>query len=113
MTGYGLNLMMYDLRRPENRDAIRADLAGYLARYDLTPAEKQLVVDGDWQGCVDAGASVYVLTKIGAALDISLLHMGAQMRGETFGEFGEFVKAQNASAAEHALMPGSGGGERG
>lgn len=113
MSAYALNLMLYDLRRPENRDAIKADLPGYLDRYDLTPQEKQLVVDGDWQGCVEAGASVYVLTKLGAALDISLLHMGAQMRGQTHPEFLEFVKQQNARVAEHALMPGTGGGERG
>lgn len=113
MSAYALNLMMYDLRRPENRAAIKADLPAYLDRYDLTPAERQLVIDGDWQGCVDAGASIYVLTKIGAALGISLLQMGAQMRGESFPQFQDFLAAQNARVAEHAMLPRAGGGDRG
>ncbi|MGH8893124.1 MAG: hypothetical protein ACRDWY_07430 [Actinomycetes bacterium] len=113
MTAYALNLMMYDLRRPENRAAAKADLDAYLNRYELTDPEKGLVTEGDWQGCVDAGASVYVLTKIGATLDVSLLEMGAQMRGGSLPDLHQFVREQNASVGVHALLPGTGGGERG
>lgn len=117
MSAYELNRMMYDLRRPENREALKADLESYLARYGITEPEKQLVRDGDWQGLVEAGVSVYVLTKIGAALDVSLLQMGAQMRGESLPDFLDFIRRQNERVAAFALLTGSGagsgGGERG
>lgn len=113
MTAYALNLMMYDLREPENRQSAQFDLPGYVGRYDLSDAEKRVVLDSDWQGCIDAGASVYVLTKVGATLDVSLLHMGAQMRGQAYSEFLEFVQEQNQRVARFALVPGSGGGDRG
>lgn len=113
MSAYALNLMMYDLRKPENRQLAQQNLRGYLDRYDLTETEKQPVLDGDWQGCIEAGVSVYVLTKMGATVDISLLQMGAQMRGETFPQFLDMLREQNERVATHALLSGSGGGERG
>lgn len=113
MSAYGLNRMMYDLRSPENREALRADLEAYLDRYDITEPEKQLVRSGDWQGLVEAGASIYVLTKIGAALDVSLLQMGAQMRDQALPGFLDFLRQQNERVAAFALLPGSEGGGRG
>jgi protocatechuate 4,5-dioxygenase, alpha chain len=113
VNAYAFNRMMYDLREPANRELARRDLPAYLGRYDLTDEQKRLVLEGDWQGCVDAGASVYVLTKLGAALDVSLLHMGAQMRGQSYQEFMETLRAQNERLGPHALLPGTGGGERG
>lgn len=105
MSAYELNRLMYDLREPANRDAIQSDLDGYLARYDLTEDEKDLVREGDWQGLVDHGVSVYVLTKIGAAIDVSLYEMGASMRGESMNEFWAFVAEQNERNADHAILP--------
>lgn len=105
MSSYELNRLMYDLREPHNRDAIRSDMDSYLDRYDLEEQEKQLVRDGDWQGLVDVGVSVYVLTKIGAALDVSLYEMGASMRGMSIDEFWAFVAEQNEQTQHHAILP--------
>lgn len=105
MSAYELNRLMYDLREPANRDAITSDLDGYLDRYDVTEDEKQLVRDGDWQGLVDVGVSVYVLTKIGAALGISLYEMGASMRGMTMDEFWQYIAEQNDKHSHHAILP--------
>ncbi len=105
MSSYELNRLMYDLREPDNRDALRSDLDAYLDRYDLTEDEKQLVRDGEWQGLVDHGVSVYVLTKIGAVIDVSLYEMGASMRGQSMDEFWTFVAEQNERNAEHTILP--------
>lgn len=105
MSAYELNRLMYDLRKAENREAIRTDLDAYLDRYDVTEDEKQLVRDGDWQGLVDLGVSVYVLTKIGAALDVSLYEMGASMRGESMEEFWAFIADQNEKYHNYAILP--------
>lgn len=111
MSAYALNRMMYDLRLPAARTAIQQDLERYLSGYDLTSAEQELVRRRDWQGLVEAGASVYVLTKIGAALDVSLLDMGAAMRGMTSAEFARFVARQNERVASYALAPTTGGSD--
>lgn len=105
MSAYELNRLMYDLREPASREAIRADLDAYLGRYDLEENEAQLVRDGNWQGLVDAGVSIYVLTKIGAALDVSLYEMGAGMRGMSMDEFWSFIAEQNARNESHIILP--------
>lgn len=109
MRGYWLNQAFNDLNQPECRAALHADLDGYLARYPLTDEERRLVAAGDWQGCIDAGASVYTLTKLGAATGVSLLAMGAQMRGQTVEEFFAFLAEQNETGAPFQLVPAVGG----
>lgn len=111
--GYWLNQAFNDLRLPESREAFKASIDDYLDRYPLTEKEKQLVRNGDWGGCIQAGASVYTLTKLGATTDVSLLTMGAQMRGESMEEFRVFLTEQNERLARFELLPGSGGGQRG
>lgn len=105
MSAYELNRMMYDLREPANRDVFTASLDLYLSRYDVTDAEKDLVRNHDWQGLVDAGVSIYVLTKIGAVLGISLYSMGATMRGVEMEDFWSYVREQNERNATHAVLP--------
>ena len=105
MKGYWLNQAFNDLNKPECREALQADAEAYWARYPLSDRERQLVRDGDWQGCLEAGASVYTLTKLGAAAGISLLAMGAQMRGQTMAELTDFLTAQNEAGAAYQLLP--------
>lgn len=101
--GYWLNQAFNALRDPAARARWRDDLEAYLAEFPLTDAERQLVLDGDWAGCIDAGASVYTLTKVGATADVSLLYMGAQMRGQTMAEFTAFLTEQNERMAQSAI----------
>lgn len=105
MSAYEMNRLMYDLREPESRASLLAGLDAHMDRYDLTDDERSLLVDQDWQGLVDHGVSIYVLTKIGAVLGINLLEMGASMRGMTPDEFSSFVADQNRKIASHAIVP--------
>ncbi|MGH9303253.1 MAG: hypothetical protein ACRDZ5_02450 [Acidimicrobiales bacterium] len=113
MSAYELNRMMYDLRDPANRETMTRDPGRHLGAYELTAAERDLIQGRDWQGLIEAGVSVYVLTKLGAVLGVSLLEMGAQMRGESFAEFEQFIAAQNERSALHARLPDATGGHRG
>lgn len=105
MSAYELNRLMYDLREPSNREAFNHSLEEYLDRYNVTEQEKALVRNHDWQGLVDVGVSIYVLTKIGAVLDVSLYAMGATMRGDEMDDFWSFVREQNARNADYAMLP--------
>lgn len=103
MQGYWLNRAFNELRDPQARERWKSDLAAYLDDFPLTERERRLVVDGDWPGCIEAGASVYTLTKVGATTGVSLLQMGAQMRGQTMEEFTAFLAAQNEQVSGSAI----------
>ena len=85
--GYRLNRMLYELRRPERRAALQADPEAFYRSYDLSDEEIRLLLARDWQGLIEAGANIYFLMKLGAALGEHLFQMGAQMRGEPFDSF--------------------------
>lgn len=103
MRGYWLNKAFNELRDPDARRRWQSDLEAYLGEFPLSEQERQLVRDGDWGGCIDAGASVYTLTKVGATTGVSLLQMGAQMRGQTMGQFTEFLADQNERMSRFAI----------
>jgi protocatechuate 4,5-dioxygenase alpha chain len=115
VSAYELNRMMYDLRLPEHREAIRKDPEAYYRRYDLTEEEIRLLLRHDWNGVNRAGGNIYVMTKLGAALDVSLLDMGAQMRGMDMQQFQQWVAQQGERAAPYKILPDGeeGGGSNG
>jgi protocatechuate 4,5-dioxygenase alpha chain len=106
---YEISRLLYDLRRPSNREAFRADAEAYCRRYAIGERGLRLLMNRDWQGLVDAGVSVYLLTKLGAAIGVSLPEMGAAMRGVTFEEFRRFIEEQNRRNRIHAVLPGGAG----
>ncbi|MGH7914653.1 MAG: hypothetical protein ACREPW_08390 [Candidatus Binataceae bacterium] len=109
---YEISRLLYDLRNSANRDAIRADAQAYYRRYAIGDHKMRLLMDRDWQGLVDAGVTVYLLTKLGAALGVSLLEMGATMRGMSIEEFQRFIGEQNKRNRALALLPGEAQPER-
>jgi len=102
---YEISRLLYDLRNPANREAVRVDPLAYFARYAIGERGTHLLMNRDWQGLVDAGVTVYLLTKLGAALGVSLLEMGAAMRGMSNEEFRRFIEEQNKRNRPLALLP--------
>jgi protocatechuate 4,5-dioxygenase alpha subunit len=103
MRAYWLNRAFNALNDPANRTRWQEDRAAYLDDFPLSDADRKLVLDGDWPGCVDAGASIYTLTKVGATTGESLLQMGAQMRGQDIDAFWTFVREQNERNNEYII----------
>jgi protocatechuate 4,5-dioxygenase alpha chain len=85
--GYRLNKMCGSLCDPQNRAAFKRDEEGYMARFALSEAEKDLVRKRDFAGMIQAGMNIYFMLKIGSVTGNSLYKMGAQMRGESYEEF--------------------------
>ena len=102
---YEISRLLYDLRNPANREAFRADQQAYYRRYAIGERGMRLLMDRDWQGPVDAGVTVYLLTKLGAVLGVSLLEMGAAMRRMSIDEFQRFIGEQNQRNRAFALLP--------
>jgi protocatechuate 4,5-dioxygenase alpha chain len=85
--GYRLNKLCGSLCSPANRAAFRQDEEGYMQRFGLSQAEKELVRKRDFAGLIAAGTNIYFMLKIGAVTGNSLYRMGAQMRGESYEQF--------------------------
>ena len=98
--GYRINKLAMSLTDPENRERFKADERGYMQAFGFTEHEMDLVERRDWAGLVDAGGSIYLLIKIGGAVGQNLLHMGAQMRGESFEEFMKTRPGPSGAAVE-------------
>jgi protocatechuate 4,5-dioxygenase alpha subunit len=103
---YEISRLLYGLRDPANREAVRTDPQAYYRRYAIDDRGMRLLMDRDWQGLVDAGVTVYLLTKLGAALGVSLLEMGAAMRGMSNEEFRRFIEEQNKRNRALAVLSG-------
>ena len=85
--GYRLNKLCGSLCDPKNRDAFRQDEEVYLAKYNLSAAEKDLIRKRDFAGMIHAGMNIYWMLKMGSVTGNSLYRMGAQMRGESDEQF--------------------------
>ena len=102
---YQLNRMMYDLRQEENRQALKADEDSYYRRYGLGTDLVAKLRARDWKALNEAGASIYVMTKLGAAVGVNLYQMGAQMKGMSWEQFQGWIAQQEQAAATYALLP--------
>jgi protocatechuate 4,5-dioxygenase alpha chain len=85
--GLRLNKLCGSLCSPENRAAFKRDEEAYMAKFDLSEEEKNLIRKRDFAGLIHAGLNIYWMLKLGSVTGNSLYRMGAQMRGETYEEF--------------------------
>jgi len=100
---YEISRMLYSLRDPTSRETCRANPEAYYRHFSLDEAELRLLLEHNWQGLVDAGVSIYLLTKLGATLDVDLLGVGASMRGMSRVEFLHLVKEQGERNQKYTI----------
>ena len=62
--GYWLNQFCMSLMKAENREAFKQDERAYLDRFAMTEAQKQAVLDRDYNKALDEGGNIYFLAKI-------------------------------------------------
>jgi hypothetical protein len=105
VSAYDISRLLYSLKAPQHREAYRADPEAYYRQYALAPEEQALLREPNWQGLIDAGVSIYLLTKLMATLGVDLLDIGAAMRGLTRDAFLLFLKEQAAQNRRYALLP--------
>jgi protocatechuate 4,5-dioxygenase alpha subunit len=84
---YALNKMANTLSTPDKRVRFQADEAGYMRELGCSDQQIDLVARRDWKGMMEAGASIYLLLKIGAAVGAPLPEIGAHTAGITLAEF--------------------------
>jgi len=79
--GYHLNMFCMSLMKPDNRAAFKADEAGCVARFPMSAAQRQAVLDRDYNRMIALGGNIYFLAKIGATDGFSFQNLAAKMSG--------------------------------
>jgi protocatechuate 4,5-dioxygenase alpha chain len=79
--GFYLNEFCMSLMKPENRERFKADERAYLDEWPMTEAQKQAVLDRDYNKMLDEGGNIYFLAKIFATDGLSYLQAVSTMTG--------------------------------
>lgn len=79
--GYWLNQFCISLRLEPNRQALRDDPEGYMARFAMTEDQKQAVRDRAWNRMLELGGNIYYTAKLAAFDGITFQDLAAQMTG--------------------------------
>ena len=89
--GYHLNMFCMSLMKAANREAFKADERAYLDRYRMTEAQKQAVLDRDWNGMIALGGNIYFTAKIAATDGLSFRQIAATMSGVSEAEYAQMM----------------------
>jgi protocatechuate 4,5-dioxygenase alpha subunit len=103
MSLYELSRACYDLRDEARRQQFRTGPETYAGGYNLTPREREMLLQLDWRALAESGVSIYVLTKLGAAGKVEFLELEGAMRGMSKQEFVDFLKRQAEQNKAFAL----------
>ncbi len=91
-SGYHLNQFLYTLMKDSNRKAFLADERAYLAGFKLTDAQRQAVLERNWNRLLELGGVVYALAKLAFTDGKSYQYMASQMTGMTEQEYVEMMQ---------------------
>jgi protocatechuate 4,5-dioxygenase, alpha chain len=81
--GYPINSFCMSLMKDENRKAFKADEAGYIKQFHMTPDQEKAVLTRDYNRMLELGANIYFTAKLGATDGHSFQHLAAVMTGNT------------------------------
>jgi protocatechuate 4,5-dioxygenase alpha chain len=89
--GYGINMFCMSLMKDENRKAFKADEAGYLKTFRLTPEQTDAILKRDYNRMLELGGNIYFTAKLGATDGHSFRHLAATMTGATQDDYADMM----------------------
>src|SRR3954449_8923625 len=95
--GYGINMFCMSLMKEENRKAFKANEAGYLKKFPLTPEQTDAVLKRDYNRMLELGGNIYFTAKLGATDGHSFRHLAATMTGSTQEDYAAMMLAGGRS----------------
>jgi protocatechuate 4,5-dioxygenase, alpha chain len=95
--GYGINMFCMSLMKDANRKAFKADEAGYLKQYPLTPEQTDAILKRDYNRMLELGGNIYFTAKLGATDGHSFRHLAAVMTGSTQEDYAAMMLAGGRS----------------
>lgn len=109
--GFELNQFCMSLRTPENRDRFHKDERAYLDEWKMTEAQKQAVLDRDFNAMLKLGGNVYFLSKIFASDGLSYVQAVSTMTDMTVTEYQEMMLAGGRNIEGWRSKSEQGGGK--
>ena len=95
--GYGINMFCMSLLKDANRKAFKADEAGYLKKYKLSPEQTDAILKREWNRMLELGGNIYFTSKLGATDGLSFQQLAAKMTGCTQQEYADMMLAGGRS----------------
>ncbi len=89
--GFPLNQFCMSLMKPENRQRFKVGERAYLDEWPLTEAQKQAVLDRDYNAMLELGGNIYFLAKIFATDGLSYLQAVSTMTGMTVDDYQQMM----------------------
>jgi protocatechuate 4,5-dioxygenase alpha chain len=99
LSGFYLNEFCMSLMKPENRERFKADERAYLDEWPMTEAQKQAVLDRDYNAMLDLGGNIYFLAKIFATDGLSYLQAVSTMTGMNIDDYQQMMLSGGRSPA--------------
>lgn len=95
--GYWLNQFCMSLMKAENRERFKADERAYLDEWPMTEAQKQAILNRDYNAALDEGGNIYFLSKIFSTDGKSFLEAAGSMTGLSVEEYQAMMLAGGRS----------------
>jgi protocatechuate 4,5-dioxygenase alpha chain len=89
--GYWLNMFCMSLMKAENRDAFKKDERAYLAKFPMNEAQRDAILNRDWNAMIRLGGNIYYTSKLGATDGLSFQNIAAIMTGKTQEEYADMM----------------------
>jgi protocatechuate 4,5-dioxygenase alpha chain len=89
--GYHLNMFCMSLRHADNREAFRANEAGYLENFPMTPGQREAVLGRCWNEMLRLGGNIYYTAKLAANDGITFQDLAAAMTGMSRDEYRQMM----------------------
>ncbi len=95
--GYQLNQFAMSLMKAENRERWKADERAYLEDWKLSDAQKQALLDRDYNRLLDLGGNIYFLAKVFSTDGQSFLQAVSTMSGMSLEDYSAMMIAGGRS----------------
>ncbi len=105
--GYPINSFCMSLMKDENRKAFKADEAGYIKQFHMTPDQEKAILTRDYNRMLELGANIYFTAKLGATDGHSFQHLAAVMTGNTQQAYADMMLAGGRSVENNRSRTGS------
>jgi protocatechuate 4,5-dioxygenase alpha chain len=89
--GYHLNQFCMSLMKAANRERFKADQRAYLDECPMSEAQKQAVLDRDYNRMIALGGNIYFLAKLFSTDGQSFEHAAASMTGLSREEYRQMM----------------------
>jgi len=109
--GYHLNQFCMSLMKAPDRERFKADEKAYLDEWQMTDAQKQAVLDRDYNRMISLGGNIYFLAKIFLSDGQSFEQAAASMTGQSRADYREMMLAGGRSPEGNRHQGATGDGE--